>query len=603
MILQRLAEHYDRLVKSGDGDAQLAPPGSSMQKISFCVVLEPDGELNSFRSLQQTAGKSLVATPMIVPGSSKPPGQGINPCFLWDNAAYLLGWSADPGKTERAKLTFAAFRDRHLALETEMNHPAFSAVCAFLRNWTPEKAGEHAELLTEIATNFGVFKLAGEAQYVHDLFPKEPGGGASNGTAKEQGMCLVSGEMDEIARLHDPKIKGVAGAQSSGALLVSFNASSFESHGKTQSFNAPVGVGATFRYANALNHLLSQRGRRVSLGDSTVVFWADHAGTVLEDAMSALFGEAYVADEAETSQEDIERLAEARQLLVALRDGTAPAEKKRDEYGTRFFLLGLSPNASRLSVRLWVEAEAVELERRLAQHLRDLALDDSREDRPLTVRRIVNATGRAKEGPGGRMEFDTKAISPLLAGDLARSVLTGAAYPQTLLSTMLRRIRADGAVAYARVAAIKACLVRSARLANQSLEVTAVLDVNNPDIAYRWGRTFAILEQIQSAKVRRENPNAKLNRTIRDTYFSAASTTPRMVYPILMKLSAHHLPKLSPGSKIFFESKLDEVAQHVQGLPTLFNLEQQGKFMLGYFHQRQDLFKNNKNEEVEGDAE
>ena len=598
MILQRLAEHYDRIVAAGGDQARLAPPGSSLQKISFCVVLETDGRLNTFRSEQQPSGKSFVATMMVVPGAGKPSGQGINPCFLWDNPAYLLGWSADPEKAERARLTFAAFRDRHLALEGELNHPVFSAVCAFLRNWTPEQAEEHAEVLTQIATNFGVFRVAGEARYVHQLFPKAPAKDETRKIGDEAyGICLVSGERDEIARLHEPKIKGVAGAQSAGALLVSFNAPSYESYGKSQSFNAPVGVGTTFRYANALNHLLNQRDRRVSLGDSTVVYWADHAGHALEKSLSSFFEDAAFVDDLAGPEEDKQRLQEARDLMMALRDGTTVPRKEHDDAGTRFFLLGLSPNASRLSIRLWVEADAVELERCLGQHLRDIALVDSRVDRLLTVRRIVTATGRAKAGQSDRMEFDTKAVSPLLAGDLARAVLTGAPYPQTLLGTMLRRIRADGAVAYARVAAIKACLQRNSRLRGNPIEVSPMLNPENTNQAYCCGRAFALLEKIQT-----DSAGGDLNATIKDRYFSSASTTPSLVFPRLFRLSQHHLAKLDPGPRIYNERRLGEVLSLLTGFPRLLSLEQQGMFVLGYFHQRQDLFTSKKDKKEGANA-
>ena len=183
MILQRLAEHYDRMAASGDGETQLAPPGFSRQKISFCVVLEPDGRLNQFQSMQQKAGKQLVATAMIVPGQGKPSGQGLNPCFLWDNASYLLGWTADPDaeKKARAVLAFDAFRKKHVDLEAQIVHPAFTAVCSFLRSWSPDQALDHAALLTEVCTNFGVFRIAGETRYVHELVADAVEGGAGKG--------------------------------------------------------------------------------------------------------------------------------------------------------------------------------------------------------------------------------------------------------------------------------------------------------------------------------------------------------------------------------------------------------------------------------------
>jgi CRISPR-associated protein Csd1 len=595
LILQRLAEHYDRIAASGNEETRLAPPGFSVQKISFCVVLEPDGRLNQFQSLQQQKARALVATPMVVPGQGKPSGQSLNPCFLWDNASYLLGWSSDSERASRAALAFEAFRKKHLDNETQIAHPAFSAVCSFLRSWSPEQARDHAALLSEIATNFGVFRIAGEMKYVHELVAAPFEAGEQNADLESgamRGMCLISGAMDDIARLHEPKIKGVAGAQSSGALLVSFNASAYESYGKSQSYNAPVGAVATFKYTNALNHLLDRRDRRVSLGDSTVVFWADDQN-VLEDCLSELFSEA-LPGEGPTVKEDQERVRQARLLLTQLRDGTRATEMSEDGVPTRFFLLGLSPNASRLSVRLWVEADAAELQRLLAQHLRDIALDDTREDRLLTLRRMADATGRAVEDKGQRLKFDTKAISPQLAGDLTRSVLTGAAYPQSLLAVMLRRIHSDGEVAYARVAAIKACLVRNSRLRGNPLEVSVMLDTTNTDAAYCCGRAFAMLEKTQA-----DSADGELNTTIKDRYFSSASTTPALVFPRLFRLNQHHLAKLEHGSRIYRERQLGEVLSKVSAFPRLLSLEEQGKFVLGYFHQRQDLY-TSKKEKADG---
>jgi CRISPR-associated protein Csd1 len=600
MILQRLAEHYDRIAASNKDETQLAPPGFSRQKISFCVVLEPDGRLNSFQSLQEKIGSKLVAQSMNIPGQGKPSGSALNPCFLWDNAAYLLGCVPNPDpdpkkaakEAARAKLAFEAFRKKHLELEDRIANPSFTAVCNFLRNWSPEQARDYAELLKEIATNFGIFRIAGEMKYVHDLNSvpldtKEQSAASEVDTKRV--MCLVSGAIDEIARLHEPKIKGVVDAQPGGALLVSFNASAYESYGKSQSYNAPVGSTTAFKYANALNYLLSQRDRRVTLGDSTVVFWANHPNNPLEDALGAMFSEP-LPSENPIIEEDEERVRQARLLLTQLRDGTGATEINPDDQPTKFFLLGLSPNASRISVRLWVEADAAELQDRLSKHLRDIALDGDRDDRLLTLRRIVAATGR---WDGKKTKFDTDNVSPQLSGDLARSVLTGAAYPQSLLATMLRRIHSDGEVAYARVAAIKACLNRNSRLRGNPLEVSRMLDKNNDDAAYCCGRAFALLEMIQKDSVEGE-----LNRTIKDSYFTAASTTPSLVFPRLCRLSQHHLAKLNTGLRIHRERQFGEVINKLRNtFPRLLSLDDQGKFVIGYFHQRQDLYTSKKDKE------
>jgi CRISPR-associated protein Csd1 len=603
VILQRLAEHYDRIAASGDEENQLAPPGFSRQKISFCVVLEPDGRLNQIKPETVRKGAKEVARPMLLPGQGKPSGQGLNPCFLWDNATYMLGFVAapdpDPEKREkqeaRASLAFEAFRTRHLEMEAKIAQPAFSAVCSFLRGWSPGKATSIEETLLKLATNFGVFRIAGETQYVHELVELPEAGSladASRPTGKED-LCLVTGMRAQVARLHEPKIKGVSGAQSSGALLVSFNAASFESYGKSQSYNAPVSEAAAFRYANALNHLLDRRDRRISLGDSTVVFWADHANA-LEDCLSELFAET-TPEETPTVEEDKERLRQAKVLLTQLRDGTGLETIDTDDgQPTKFFLLGLSPNASRISVRLWVEADAAELQRRLGQHLRDIGLDGNWNDEILTLRRIVNATGR---WDAKKSRFDTDNVSPQLAGDLARSVLTGAPYPQSLLATMLRRIHSDGEVAYARAAAIKGCLARNSRLRGNPLEVSTMLDPNSTDPAYCCGRAFALLEVIQ-----KDSAGEGLNRTIKDSYFSAASTTPSLVFPRLCRLSQHHLAKLDTGHRINREKQLGEVLNKLAVFPRLLSLEDQGKFVLGYFHQVKDIYtsKKDKDDREEG---
>ncbi len=540
MILQRLAEHYDRIEASGNEDAQLAPPGFSRQKISFCIVLEPDGSLNSFQSLQEKIGKALVAPEVTVPGQTKSSGSGLNPCFLWDTSAYMLGYKINDPKPARTNKEFQAFRDYHLSLQAQIAHPAFDAVCAFLRSWTPSESLKYAESLAVMATNRGAFRIASKEGFIHD-WVTAPKILATVKTGdkrhKTTGLCLVTGAEEVIARLHKPDIKGVRGTRAGGVPFVSMNLPSVCSYGKEQSYNAPVSAGVAFRYANALNCLLKREDRHVYLGDSTVVFWADHKNG-LEDYLSEFFGGAFT-EEGPIIQEDEERVREARLLLNQLRNGTGATEINPDGLETRFFLLGLSPSAekeaSRIFVRLWVEADAAELRRRLGQHLRDIELLDPREDRLLTLRRIAYGTGRAY-WEKGKLKFDTKATSPQLVGDLARSVLTGAAYPQSLLATLLRRIHSDGEVAYARVAAIKAYLVRNSRLRGNPLEVFKMLDRNNTDAAYCCGRAFALLEMVQrnsqgkrkDSAGKEDDTNEKAGNSQGDTGTRSRTTTSRL---------------------------------------------------------------------------
>jgi len=594
MILQRLAEHYDRLASNRGTAGEIAPPGFSWQKISFCVVLQPDGRFQSLQALLEPEGNRLLPRQMLVPGEAKSSGSGLNPGLLWDNSMYMLGFKADDSKPDRTRASFEAFRKRHLETEKRVSHPWFTAVCSYLRSWSPQQALQYAEQLKECTQNFGVFRIVGERQFVHEAVGLIT---VENDALPQLGTCLVTGQHGiPIARLHEPKIKGVRGSQSAGALLVSFNDEAYESYGKSQSYNAPVGAKTTFKYANALNRLLDPRnGRRILIGDSTVVFWAEKA-TTLEDVVSDLFGNEPISNCNEVP-EARERLRQTRQFLTQLRDATEATKAIDEENAIRFFILGLSPNNARLSVRLWIDTSVAELKERLGQHLRDLALHAGREEFPPSLREIVAATGRADMQQRRFKGFDTENVPPMLAGALARAVLAGGPYPLSLLARLIGRIRADGAVHPHRCAAIKGCLVRNSRLRGNPKEVSVALDVNQTEPAYNVGRLFALLEKIQTDSVEGE-----LNATIKDRYFSSASSTPAVVFPRLLRLNQHHLAKLSMGTKIFYEKLMGEVISKLESFPRHLSLEDQGQFAIGYFHQRQDLFTSRKSA-LQGDPQ
>jgi CRISPR-associated protein Csd1 len=585
VILQRLAEYYDRVAGDAASASRLPKRGYSVQKISFCVVLTPQGRLQQFQSLLDTAQK---APSFLVPGQAKSSGSGINPCLLWDNAAYMLGFKPDDQKPERTRASFEAFRDKHLSIESEINSGAFSAVCTFLRDWSPPLSTRHSDDLKEITRNCGVFRIAGQERFVHEdaaFVAWWLSRGAGDDDGAPTGMCLVTGQGQTIARLHEPKVKGVRGTQSAGALLVSFNDPAYESYGKSQSFNAPVGSAAAFKYANALNFLLDRDDRRVLLGDATVVFWAERPSPI-ESFISDLLSERTLPHP-DVPAEDQGRVDQVRLFLSELRHGHTTDNAVDPEGATRFFVLGLSPNASRIAVRFWMDTTVAEIENRLRQHMEDVELGGAREDEfPLMIRRIVQATGRAEIDAKGRVKnYDGGSISPLLAGAVARAVLTGGPYPEVLLSAMVRRIRSDGAISRPRIAAIKACLNRNSRLRGNSKEVPVALDPSRSEPAYVTGRLFALLEKIQE-----DGSEGGLNTTIKDRYFSSASATPRVVFPRLIRLSQHHLAKLDRGRKVYREKQLGEIVGKLDGFPTHFNLEDQGLFAVGYFHQREDLF-------------
>lgn len=584
MILQALNQYYDRL--ANDGEQDIAPFGFSRQKISFCIVLERDGTLAQFQSevSEVVKGRSLPQS-IIVPGQSKPPGAGINPCLLWDNATYLLGQKHEDHDAAWAAKRFQAFRDRHLALEKEIADEGFSAVCNFLRNWQPEQIEAHSEL-AEMTGSFGVFRLRNVEGYVHDRpavrswWQKQIGGLDEEAL---QGFCLVKGEKMPLARLNEPKIKGVADTQSAGALLVSFNLDAFESYGKIQGYNAPISQVAAFQYATALNKLLADSGRRKLIGDATTVFWTE-TPTPEERVIPSLFAGGLPTA---LQTEDKELVDRIRSFLDCLRQGK-PDELagKLDSPETRYFILGLSPNASRISVRFWMTGIVRELAQRLSEHVRALdiiGLDGS----PPVVQELLRETAPPKGGYP-----DTGKIPSPLATGLMQAVLKGLPYPIAFYAAILRRVRCEQFVSrekrndWRRAMAVRAAAIKAVLIRNFRKEIAVSLDPQRPEVAYHLGRWFAMLEKIQ-----RDALGENLNSTIKDRFFSAASATPSVVFPRLIRLCQHHLNKVeATGLRIMREKQVQEIAAQVNAFPRQQSLEDQGLFHLGYYHQVQSLY-------------
>ena len=396
--------------------------------------------------------------------------------------------------------------------------------------------------------------------------PGEEGSGA-------RGISLISGEEEELARLH-PQISGVAGANTTGAAIVSFNLAAFESYGKSQSYNAPVGERDAFRYTTALNRLLADGTRRARIGDATVVFWSDRAeASDAEEMFSLFFGDQLPQGDPAEHAATVDRVrgflsaAAQGRLGDLLKDPDAP-----------FFILGLSPNASRLNVRYWLAGTVEQFAERLAHHLEQLEMTGARpEDPPLTIRRMLLETAR-----------EPKDIAPQLAGEVARTVLAGLPYPQALFNAVVRRVRADSNMNHRRAAILKAYLIR-----NLKEEVPVALNKDHPDEAYQLGRLFAAFESAQKSAL------GELNRSVKDAYFGAAAATPSVVFPRLVRLHQHHLEKLPTNpeearrrrnGRRASSSDSQEICGHIKCFPAHLSLERQGLFYIGYYHQRQDFF-------------
>jgi CRISPR-associated protein Csd1 len=530
--------------------------------------------------LRNGEGKKKEPRILQVPASFKRPGITPKPFFLWDNTAFVLGVSGAEGKGGVTRL--AAFRDYHLKVLDGTNDAGLRALLHFVGSWTPEQFA--APLWPDdIKDQNVVFALESDRRnnvYLHDrpaaklLWEKLRATDQSDIAA-----CLITGEDAPVARLH-PSIKGVWGAQSSGASIVSFNQEAFASYEHEQGDNAPISEAAAFRYTTALNAFLNKgSSNRIQIGDASTVFWADASDVATaekaENAFVAMF---------EQVDEDIET-RKLGDLLERIRKGQ-PLEEVAPELsqGVRFHVLGLAPNAARLSIRFWFDNDFGVLARNYQRFVADMRIEPPpRETNPPLWRYLVETAVLGKR----------ETVPPNLAGEWMRSILTGASYPQTLLSMVLMRIRADGKINALRVAILKALVIR-----NFSREAPVSLDLENTNKGYLLGRLFAAYEQAQTAAL-----GAKVNATIKDKFYGAASAQPRKVFALLEKGSANHLSKIgkqTPGFRVVLERTIGGIMEQMspsdEPFPASLSAQEQALFGLGYYHQRNQFFKSKKTE-------
>lgn len=582
MILQALSRYYRRLIERGaDG---IAPYGYSPEKISYAIVLDREGHVVDVNDVRDTSGKKPVPGIIEVP---QPPKRASNiaPCFLWDKTSYVLGFSST---SKRAAQEHAAFRTLHEQALSDETDVGLRALLNFLRNWTPDQFRE-PHFTEDMKDANLVFRLDGEHGYLHERAAAQAVRAGLMAAGEDEGgggaplaACLVTGDIAPIARLH-PAIKGVIGAQSSGASIVSFNLDAFTSYGKSQGYNAPVSEQAAFAYTAALNHLL-RRGehhrQNLQVGDTTVVFWAEADDTAHAERAESTF--AALLNPVET---DASEAAKVRRVL----DGVAKGRPMSDvdpalAPGTQMFVLGLAPNASRLSIRFWLVDTFGDLVQRLVRHEQDLRIEPQPWKTAPSAWRLALATAPSRDG---RAKSDD--IAPQLAGELLRAILTGGRYPASLLGNVLMRMRADGDVSGVRVAICKAVLSRNRHLHGSEQEVPVSLDKESTQAGYRLGRLFAALEYVQRSAL-----GGQVNATIRDRYYGAASATPASIFPVLLRNTQNHFAKLRkerPGQAVNLERDIREI---VAGLPEQFprslRIEDQGRFAIGYYHQSQSYF-------------
>lgn len=587
MILQALTAYYEQLVRQG----KLSAPGwDDSFKVSYELRLNDAGQLVSVLDLRTETkmGKKTVLAPraMRVPAHEKR-SSGIAANFLCDNSTYLLG-ADEKGKPERSADCFKACAKLHHTILDGVDSPAARALLAYFDSWDPAQAAAHpllAEQWKEITGNANLIFGYEAADHSHSFVNDDPAIQNAwqayyndRSADSDMGQCLITGKYAPIERTH-PNISGVPGAQSSGAALVSFNAPAFCSYGHEQGDNAPVSKYAAFAYTTALNRLLADRSHCKHVGDTTILCWAENAEPVYQDAMSMfLFG----ADEAAGIQE-----SDVQAALKRLSAGqTVPFLEKELSPDQHFYLLGLAPNAARLSVRFFLRDTFGCFAQNLQKHAEEMEIDCSEKEkfRTLPIWAVVNETTRTVPGQPAKP-------SPQLAGDLLRAVLTGGRYPATLLNGVTLRIRAEQNVTRGRAAVIKAYYLRNYPT-ELNKEVYTVSLNETTNVPYLLGRLFSVLEAVQKAA------NPGINTTIKDRYFNAACATPGMSFPTLLRLSQKHLRKLNDGLATHYDKQITELMAQLpeSGFPARLSLPDQGKFTIGYYHQTQKRYVK-KNEE------
>ena len=589
MILQALNSYYERL--AADPESGMPPFGTSIENISFALVINSAGSLKAVDDLREQNGKKISPRKMPVPAAVTRTS-GVKANFLWDKAAYVFGADAD-GPTEENGRRFEAFEDLVQNVCANIEDDGIRAVQIFLRQWDRSASesvlGQYRHPWGDLCNANFVFRLDGMPGYIHDRGPVHKAwlGYVEQSNEAPRIRCMVNGEQNAPqARVHTP-IKGVRGGQTSGGYIVSYNATAFVSYDQEK---AAVGEMSAFAYTTSLNSLLSSSSRQhIVIGDMTLVFWAEKPSPA-EDIFADLFEPPEVAAEStQDGQDDRQTAEKIRGLLRAVREGRRVTDIMPDlDDSVRFYILGLSPNAARISIRFWEVDSFGNLLKRIGRYFDQLSIERQFKNEPEypPLWRLLCQTS-----PLGKSEN----VSPVLAGGMARAMLTDSRFPQNLLPLVLQRIRSEHAVTYFRAALLKAFLLRNSST-EKLKEVSMALDLDRTDCPYLLGRLFSVLEKAQEEAI----PGA--NATMKDRYLSSASATPGLVFHMILKNSTNHIAKLrknfeKAGRDRYFEILIQKIMAKFDHFPSTLSAEEQGLFMIGYYHQRKDFFTKKKEED------
>ncbi len=577
MILQALVKHYEDMLSRGD--EKMPRLGWGKTKVSFGLNLNENGEVEGVLPLRipQKAGKKEVMVPrtLEVPRPVKR-AVDIKPNFLCDNSTYLFGVD-EKGKPERSRQCYQVCKELHYSVLGKVETASAKAILRYFESWDPEQAADQeffAENEKELMAGANIlFYFCGKSVLQEEEIRQAWWEYYNQLDSGAIGTCMVTGKETTLATLH-PIIKGISGAQAMGTSLVSFNAPAFCSYEKEQGGNAPVGEYAAFAYAAALNELLDDREHKKIIGDTTVVYWAEGGESVYQDVgMAAMFG---ISEEGGITDQELsmifDKLQRGEQVMVE--DQWLDVEK-------RFYVLGLAPNAARLTVRFFLADSFGNMMRHMEEHYKRLEIVkpayDTFESLPMWKLLLETVNKNAKD----------KTPSPQMAADTLQAVLMGKPYPVSLLNGVMMRIRAEKEVTRGRAAIIKAFYLRNANKDCSKEEGILEMELNEQcvNVPYTLGRLFAVLEHIQ------QEANPGINATIKDKYFNAAASTPAQVFPVLLNLAQKHLRKLGDGRKSYFDGQIGGLMELIgEEYPRYLNLPKQGSFQLGYYCQTQKRY-------------
>lgn len=577
MILQALYEYYQR--KAADPESHIAPQGLEWKSIPYLIVIDKNGKFLRLEDTTEREGKDKRAQQFLVIKSKGRTGsaswQTAN--IFWDHFGYVLGQPKNTDESKQAKAIEDARKQNNAFIQEVKNIAArfpdneeIQAVNKFYEITENEELIQKDPLWEECIKKDGTnltFRVTVSTSTVaenpdiislvtdNDNKPKN----------SPEGICLITGEQGPIAILNSAI--SIPGGKS-GAKLVGFQKNSgYDSYYKEQGLNAPISKKAEAAYTTALNTLLDKDSHnKYRLGDTSVVFWSQK-----KTQFESVFAFSFSAPPKDNPDQNIETL---EKVLDSIYTG-----KFREENETPFYILGLAPNAARISVRFWRQGTAGEFAKNLKQHFEDLKIHRNKGDKKYYP--LFNLLTQVS------FQYKMENLPPNLASDMTQSILNNRPYPATLQMQCLLRIKADKNISDTKAAILKAYLNRKYRKNNNVKDITMGLDTTNNNQAYLLGRLFAILEKIQGDAI----PGA--NSTIKDRYYGAASTTPTAVFGRLLGLSKHHLSKLENGKAIYYDKLLQGVINNIDsnGLPKYLSLDDQSRFAIGYYHQREELWK------------